>query len=73
MLILFSSNFYWSSSGIFGSCFSITLRKGIYIGVGYLKKKKKKRKKGGEETSEKSEELEGKGQGNIREGDYPLL
>ena len=32
-----------------------------------------KKKKGGEETSDKSEELEGKGQGTTREGDYPLL
>ena len=41
------------------------------------KRKKKERKKGGEktteETNEKSEEVEGKGQGTIREGDYPLL
>ena len=41
--------------------------------VGYLKKKKKTRGKEVKETNEKSEELEGKGQGTIREGDYPLL
>ena len=41
--------------------------------VGGLFEKKKRRKKGGEEKSEKCEELEGKGQDTVREGDDSLL
>ena len=62
MFILVCSDFCWSSSGIFGKCFSITLRtESLHTGGLFEKKKNKKKKKGGEETSKKSEESEGKG------------
>ena len=58
---------------MFGNYFSIKLSMRSIYTVRLFAKKEEGRKKGVEETSEKSEELEGKGQGTISKRDYPLL
>ena len=67
LLILVSTNFDWLNYGILENFFSVTYKWEVYIRVGHFEntettETEKEEKKGGEETSEKCEELEGKGQ-----------